>query len=325
MKAIVRERYGSAKVLELKEMEKPAPSDTQVLIKVHAASINSLDWRRMRAVPFLVRTGDGLLRPKDIRMGADVAGVVEAVGKEVTQFKPGDEVFGDVSAGAFAEYVCASEKHIALKPDGVSFEAAASAPVAALTALQGLRDHGNIQAGQQVLINGASGGVGTFAVQIAKSYGTVVTGVCSTRNQEVARSIGADHVVDYKKEDITQSGKQYDLIYDVAANYSVFSLRRVLKPGGTCIVTGFSTLAHMAQLMLLGGPAGKRAGQTIRSQGLALVKQEDLVTIGELLASKKIVPFIDGRYPLSDTAAAMAYYEEEHARGKIIISVDQPS
>lgn len=320
MKAIVREKYGSPRVLELREVEKPAPTATQVLIKVYAASINSLDWRRMRAVPFLVRTGDGLLRPKDIRMGADVAGVVEVVGKDVTQFKSGDAVFGDVS-GSFAEYVCASEKNIAQIPDGVSFEAAASAPIAALTALQGLRDHGNIQAGQKVLINGASGGVGTFAVQIAKADGAVVTGVCSPRNLEMVRSIGADHVVDYTREDFTRSGVQYDLIYDVAANYSVFSLRRVLKPGGTCIVTGFSTLAHMAHLMLLGGPAGKRAGQTIRSQGVAQVKQEDLVTIGELLASKKIEPFIDGRYPLSDTAEAMRYYEEEHARGKIIISV----
>lgn len=320
MKAIVRERYGSPEVLELRDMEKPSPEENEILIRVHAASINSLDWRRMRAVPFLVRMGDGMMRPKNIRMGADVAGVVEAVGGEVAQFQPEDRVFGDVSAGSFAEYVCATEKHVAPLPEGVTVEAAASAPVAALTALQGLRDVGKIEGGQSVLINGASGGVGTFAVQIARACGAEVTGVCSTRNLETARAIGAAHVVDYTKEDVTKSGQQFDLIYDVAANYSVYSLRRALKPGGMCVVTGFSSLAHMAHLMLLGGPAGKREGQTIRSQGLALVKQEDLVTIGEMLADKKILPVIDDVYPLSRTAEAFRYYEEEHPRGKIVIS-----
>jgi NADPH:quinone reductase-like Zn-dependent oxidoreductase len=314
MKAIIYREYGSADVLRLEDVEKPAPREDEVLVKVHAASVNSLDWRRMRAVPFLVRTDGGWLKPKDTRIGADIAGVVEAVGSNVKQFKPGDAVFGDVSAGAFAEFVCAKEKYVAIKPASVSFVAAASTPVAALTALQGLRDHGKIQAGQKVLVNGASGGVGTFAVQIAKSFGAEVTGVCRTRNLEMARSIGADHVIDYTKEDFTKSGQQYDLIYDVAANHSVFEYQRALNPNGICVVAGFTTMTHLFQVMLLGG-------KKIISMGSAKVDTNDLATIGELLESGKVVPVIDKIYPLSATAEALCHFEEEHARGKIIISV----
>lgn len=314
MKAIIYQEYGSANVLKLEDVAKPTPKENEVLVKVHAASLNSLDWRRMRAVPFLVRTDGGWLKPKDVRIGADIAGVVEAVGSEVKQFRPGDAVFGDVTAGAFAEYVCAKEKYIAIKPAGVSFEAAASTPVAALTALQGLRDHGKIQAGQQVLVNGASGGVGTFAVQIARSYGAEVTGVCRTRNLEMARSIGAEHVIDYTKEDFTISGQRYDLIFDVAANYSVFGYQRALKPNGICVVAGFTTMAHFVHVMLLGG-------KKIKSMGSAKVDTKDLAIIGDLLASGKIVPVIEKIYPLSATAEALRHFEEEHACGKIIISV----
>jgi NADPH:quinone reductase-like Zn-dependent oxidoreductase len=314
MKAIIYREYGPADVLKLEDVATPTPRAHEVLVKVHAASVNSLDWRRMRAVPFLVRTDGGWLKPKDIRIGADIAGVVEAVGSEVKQFRPGDAVFGDVTAGAFAEYVCAKEKYIAIKPESVTFEAAASTPVAALTALQGLRDHGKIQAGQQVLVNGASGGVGTFAVQIAKSFGAKITGVCRTRNLDMVRSIGADHVIDYTREDFTRSGKQYDLIFDVAANHSIFGYQRALKPNGICVVAGFTTMAHLIHVMLLGG--GK-----IRSMGSANVDTNDLAIIGDLLASNKIVPVIDKIYPLSETAGALRHFEEEHARGKIIISV----
>ena len=314
MKAIIYREYGPAGVLKLEEVEKPVPKENEVLVKVHAASVNSLDWRRMRAVPFLVRTDGGWLRPKDTRIGADIAGVVEAVGGNVTQFKPGDAVFGDVTVGAFAEYVCVKEKYIAIKPASVSFEAAASTPVAALTALQGLRDHGKIQAGQKVLVNGASGGVGTFAVQIAKSFGAEVTGVCRTRNLDMVRSIGAEHVIDYTKEDFTKNGQRYDLVFDVAANHTVFEYQRVLKPNGTCVVAGFTTMAHLIHVMLLGG-------RKIISMGSAKVDKDDLVVIGELLESGKIVPVIDKVYPLSKTTEALQHFEEEHARGKIIISV----
>ena len=314
MKAIIYREYGPADVLRLEDVEKPTPKEDEVLVKVHAASVNSLDWRRMRAVPFLVRTDGGWLKPKDIRIGADIAGVVEAVGSNVKQFEPGDAVFGDVTAGAYAEYVCANEKYIAIKPESVTFEAAASTPVAALTALQGLRDYGKVQPGQKVLVNGASGGVGTFSVQIAKLYGAEVTGVCSTRNLDMARSIGADHVIDYTREDFTRSGKQYDLIFDVAANHSIFGYQRALKPNGICVVAGFTTMAHLFHVMLLGG--GR-----IKSMGSAKVDTKDLAIIGDLLASGKIVPVIDKVYPLRKTSEALRQFEEEHARGKIIISV----
>jgi len=277
----------------------------------------------MRATPFLVRLDGGLLEPKDIRLGADVAGRIEAVGSNVKLFKPGDDVFGDVSTGGYAEYVCAPEKVLALKPANVSFEEAAATPMAALTALQGLRDKAQVQPGQKVLVNGASGGVGTFAVQIAKYYGAEVTGVCRTRNLEMARSIGADHVIDYTKEDFTKNGQQYDLIFDVAANRSVFAYKRALTPKGKCVVAGFSTLPHLFHIMLLGPRVSKTDGQEIGSMGIASVNNTDLVFIGGLLESRKVVPVIDGRYPLNQTTEALRYFEEEHARGKVVITVEQ--
>jgi NADPH:quinone reductase-like Zn-dependent oxidoreductase len=320
MKAIVHYEYGSPDVIKLIEAEKPTPNENQVLIKIHAASINSYDWRHMRASPFLVRTGGGWLKPKDIRLGADIAGTVEAVGGNVTLFKPGDEVFGDIGAGGYAEYACTSEKNLALKPANVSFEIAAATPMAALTSLQGLRDKGKIQAGQKVLVNGASGGVGTFAVMLAKYFGAEVTGVCRTRNLDMVRSLGADHVVDYTKEDFSKSGQRYDLIFDVAANRSVFAYKRVLIPQGKYVLAGFTTLPHMAHILLL-GPRVAKDGQEIGMMGMASISNTDLAFIGGLLESRKIVPFIDGTYPLSETAQAFRYYEKEHARGKIVIKV----
>ena len=320
MKAIVYYKYGSPDVLKHIDAEKPTPKEDQVLIKVHAASINSYDWRHIRAQPFLVRTSGGMLKPRDIRLGADIAGTVEAVGSNITLFKPGDEVYGDVSIGGYAEYVCTREKSLALKPANISFEEAAATPMAALTALQGLRNKGKIQAGQKVLVNGASGGVGTFAVQIAKYYGAEVTGVCRTRNLDMARSIGADHVIDYTKEDFTQSGKQYDLIFDVAASHSVFAYRRVLAPKGKYVMAGFSTMPHLIQVLLL-GPRVAKEDQEIGLMDTASMNYADLSFISELLESHKVVPVIDKTYPLNETAQAFRHYEEEHARGKIIIAV----
>src|SRR5215207_5552082 len=246
MKAIVYAEYGSPDVLQFKDVEKPAPKDNEVLVKVHAASANPADWHLMRAEPFLARLANGLLKPKNTKLGADVAGRVEAIGSNVTRLQVGDDVFGGMplsELGGFAEYVCAPEELLALKPARMTFEQAAAVPLAAFTALQGLRDKGQIQPGQRVLINGASGGVGTFAVQIAKSFGTEVTGVCSTRNLELVRSIGADHVIDYTQEDFTNNGQQYDLIYCAVGNRSVSDYKRALSPTGICVIAGFTSLS----------------------------------------------------------------------------------
>jgi NADPH:quinone reductase-like Zn-dependent oxidoreductase len=322
MKAILFTQYGSPDVLQLTEVEKPTPNENQVLVKVHTAAANPLDWHRMRAKPFLVRMGDGLRKPKNPKLGADIAGRVEAVGKNVTEFKPGDEVFGAIGAGGFAEYVCGREDRLELKPANCSFEQAAAAPVAAYTALQGLRDHGQIQPGQKVLVNGASGGVGHFAVQIAKSYGAEVTGVCSTRNLDMVRSIGADHVVDYTREDFTRTGQCYDLIYDATGNRSVFAYRRALKPQGRCVIAGFTSLPRWFEHMVLGPFVSKRGDKKIGMMGVSNANKEDLVFIKELLESGKVVPVIDRRYPLSETAEAIRYLEKGHARGKVIITVE---
>jgi NADPH:quinone reductase-like Zn-dependent oxidoreductase len=322
MKAIVHTTYGSPDVLQLKEVEKPLPQDHQLLIKVQAASVNTLDLT-LRG-PFLARilTG-GLLKPKDPRLGVDLAGRVEAVGSNVTQFQPGDEVFGR-GRGAFAEYVCAREEAVVLKPPALTFEAAAAVPVAALTALQGLRDKGQIQPGQKVLIQGASGGVGTFAVQMAKSFGAEVTAVCSTRNVDMVRSMGADHVIDYTQEDFTQSGQRYDLILAVNGYHPIFAYRRVLNPMGRYIMVGASK-AHiyqaLLQIMLL-GPVISRIGRQPMRFFITKPDQKDLVFIKELLEAGKVVPMIDRRYPLSETAEALRYLEEGHVRGKVVIIVD---
>jgi NADPH:quinone reductase-like Zn-dependent oxidoreductase len=274
----------------------------------------------MRGKPFLVRFSEGLRKPKDPRLGSDIAGRVEAVGSNVTQFKLGDEVFG-TCPGGFAEYASAREDRLALKPTNRSFEESAAVPVAAFTALQGLRDSGRIRAGQEVLVNGASGGVGTFAVQIAKSFGTEVTGVCSTRNLEMVRSIGADHVIDYTREDFTRDGPRYDLIYDAVGNRSVSAYKRALRPQGTCVIAGFSGLSRLFQHLIVGRLMSMTGNKKIGLMGLAKPNQKDLLIIKGLLEAGKVVPVIDRRYPLGETADAIRYLEAGHARGKVVISV----
>lgn len=322
MKAIVYHEYGSADVLKLEEIEKPAPRDNEVLIKVHAASVNPLDWRLMTGKPAFLRLFFGLHRPKQGRPGVDVAGEVEAVGANIKQFKPGDKVFGACS-GAFAEYVCTGESKIAPIPDNVTFEQAASVNVAALTALQGLRDKGHIQRGQKVLINGAAGGVGTFAVQLAKNFGAEVTGVCSTRNLELVKSIGADAVIDYTKEDFVNLPSRYDLILECVGNKSLSECRRVLTPRGRLVLVGGPHDPSMTDLLAI--PV-KALGLSLFSTKkvimfIAKASQNDLALVGELIATGKLTPVIDRRYSLNDTAAAVGYVEEGHARGKVVITV----
>jgi NADPH:quinone reductase-like Zn-dependent oxidoreductase len=279
MQAIVYTTYGSPDVLQLKEVANPTPKDNEVLIKVHAASANPLDWHLMRAEPFLARLENGLLKPKNTKLGADIAGRIEAIGRSVTQFQIGDEVFGAIfinELGGFAEYVCVPEELLALKPAKMTFEQAAAVPIAAFTALQGLRNKGQIQPGQKVLINGASGGVGTFAVQIAKSFGTEVTGVCSTRNLEMVRSIGADHVIDYTQADFTKNGQRYDLIFDAVGNRSVSDYKRALSPNGICAVAGFTTLSRLFQVIFLGAWVSKTGSKKIGMMETAVAPQDSV-------------------------------------------------
>lgn len=321
MKAIVRTQYGPPDVLQLTEVEKPTPKDNEVLIKLYAASVNPLDLFSMRGAP-AIRLIPGLRTPKHQILGCDVAGRVEAVGRHVKQFQPGDEVFGVTGSagGGFAEYVCAIEDNLALKPASLSFENAASVPVAAITALQGLRDKGRIQPGHKVLVDGASGGVGTFAVQIAKSFGAEVTAVCSTRNVDTARSIGADHVIDYTREDFTQSGQRYDLIMGANAHHSIFDYRRALSQGGIYVIVG-GGLARVFQAIVL-GPLLSRMGSKKVRFFIAKINQKDLVLLKDLLEAGRVVPVIDRRYPLSDAAEALRYLEEGHAQGKVVITVE---
>jgi NADPH:quinone reductase-like Zn-dependent oxidoreductase len=328
MKAIICTKYGSPDVLQLQEVEKPAPQDDEVLIKIHAASVNARDWRFMRAKPFFIRLmPGGFLQPKNKILGADVAGRVETVGRSVRQFKPGDEIFGYLPSatgrGTFAEYVCANENAITLKPTNLTFEQAAAVPVAAMTALQGIRDNGNIQPGQKVLINGASGGVGTFAVQIAKAFGAEVTAVCSTRNLEMVRSLGSDHVIDYKKEDFTRNGQHYDLILAANGYHPISDYLRALSPDGIYVVAGGS-MRQLFQAALQGRQNSKTGGQ--KTYVVSLVQsQKDLIFMKELLESGKVVPVIDGCYPLSEAAEALRYLGEGHAKGKVVISVEHSS
>jgi NADPH:quinone reductase-like Zn-dependent oxidoreductase len=322
MKAIRKCEYGT---VTLREVEKPVPTDDQVLIKVRASSLNAADGHLLRG-SFVMRPLTGMRKPKDSRFGIDCAGTVEAVGKNVTQFKPGDEVFGAVK-GAIAEYVCAPEQTLVTKPDNITFQEAASVAVAGLTALQGLRNQGNIRPGQKVLVNGASGGVGTFAVQIAKAFGAEVTAVCSPRNLEQARSIGADHVIDYTKEDFTIGDQRYDIIFDNVGNHTIAERRRVLTPNGICVLAGM-------------GSAGKHEGQWSRLAGnlksffvspfisqkfkffIAKLLQADLTVLRDLMQEGKVKPVIDRTYKLSETVDALAYLEEGHARGKVVITVE---
>ncbi len=320
MKAIVCTQYGPPDGLQFTEVAKPTPKDNEVLVKIHAASVNPIDSYLMRGPLFFLPMIGGLLKPKHKIPGCDIAGRVEAVGRHVKQFRPGDEVFGATSGGGFAEYVCAIEDKLALKPANLSFEDAAAVPVAALTALQGLRDMGRIQPGQKVLVDGASGGVGTFAVQIAKSFGAEVTAVCSTRNVDTARSIGADHVIDYTREDFTQSGQRYDLILGANAHHSIFDYRRALSRDGIFVMAGGS-LARIFQAMLL-APFLSRIGSKKMRFFIAKINTKDLVVLKDLLEAGKVVPVMDRRYPLSDAAEALRYREEGHARGKVVITVE---
>lgn len=318
MQAILQTSYGPPEVLQLAEVEKPAPTENQVLVKVQAASVNALEWRPFTMSPIFIRLIGGLRKPKDPRLGTDVAGQVEAVGSNVTEFQPGDEVFG-VAPGTFAEYVCAGKTKLALKPANLSFEAAAAIPVAAFTAAQGLRDRGQIQPGQKVLIYGASGGVGTFAVQIAKAFGAQVTALCSTRNLAMVRSLGADHVFDYSRENFTQKGECYDLILAVNGYCPILDYRRALCPAGTCVIVGGS-MAQVLQGLLL-GPLLSRTGNQKIGFMMAQTDQKDLVFMRELVEAGKVMPVIDRCYPLSEVPKALRYLIDEHAQGKVVITL----
>jgi NADPH:quinone reductase-like Zn-dependent oxidoreductase len=325
IKAIVHCEYGSPDVLKLEDVEKPVPNDNQLLVRVRAASVNPLDLT-IRG-PWLIRPLLGLRKPKDTRLGVDYAGTVEAVGKNVTNFKPGDDVFGGRN-GSIAEYVCVlSDRGVAPKPSKMTFEQAASAPVAALTALQGLRDKGKIQSGQKVLINGASGGVGTFAVQIAKSFGAEVTGVCSTRNVDLVRSIGADHVIDYTKEDFTKTDQRYDLIFDLVGNHSFSERRRILNPNGICVMAGIGGAGwHDGMAMRLVGELNAYLRSRFVSQKfisyIAQFNKKDMTVLADLMQSGQVKPVIDRTYKLSDVPEALRYLEQGHARGKVVVTVE---
>ncbi|MFF0062285.1 NAD(P)-dependent alcohol dehydrogenase [Streptomyces sp. NPDC005279] len=324
MKAIVQDRYGSPDVLEFREVDKPVAAGHEVLVRVRAAAVNARDWHLMRGDPYLARLVLGFRGPKTKIRGTDFAGQVEAVGKDVTRFRPGDEVFGEAD-GAFAEYVCASEDVMEPKPVGLTFEQAAAVPLAGNTALMGLRDLGRVQPGQKVLVNGASGGVGTFAVQIAKAFGAEVTGVCSTRNVDLVRSTGADHVIDYTREDFTRNGPRYDVVLDLVGNRALAECRRALTPAGTLVLSGGGVSEG-------GSPVGPM-GLILRGQALSrFVRQrllvltatpdkENLATLRELVERGKVSPVIDRTYPLSEVPEAIRYLEVEHARAKVVITV----
>ena len=322
MKAILYEKYGPPDVLQLKEVEKLTPKVNEVLVKVLAASINDWDWGVLRGVPFTNRLFFGLLKPKIKILGGDIAGRVEAAGRNIKQFKPGDEVYGDLSGsgfGGFAEYVCAREDALVMKPAGMTFEEAAAVPQAAILALQALRNKGQIQPGQKVLINGAGGGAGTFALQIAKSFGAEVTGVDSTRKLDIMRSIGAHHVIDYTQEDFTKKGQRYDWIIDFAAHHSVFDYYRSLSPRGIYVMVG-GAAARIFQVMLLGPLISMT---TSKKMGMLLHKpNKDMAIIEELFEAGKVKPVIDKRYPLSEVPGALRYFGEGLHRGKVVITVE---
>jgi NADPH:quinone reductase-like Zn-dependent oxidoreductase len=323
MKAIVRDRYGSPDVLELRDIDKPEIGDDEVLVRVHAAGVGRDVWHVMTGLPYPIRlAGYGLRSPKNPVIGSDVAGVVEAVGKDVSRFQPGDEVFG-IGKGSYAEYVCAREDKLAPKPANLTFEQAAVVAISGLTALQALRDHGRVEPGQEVLIIGASGGMGTFAVQIAKAFGTHVTGVCSTAKVEMVRSIGADHVIDYTREDFAEGDERYDLIVDIGGNSSLSRLRRVLAPEGTLVITGgegggrwLGGTDRQLRALALSPFVGQKLGTFVASEN-----HEDMLALKELIESGKVTPVIDRTYSLSETPEAIRYLENGHARGKVVITV----
>jgi NADPH:quinone reductase-like Zn-dependent oxidoreductase len=322
MKAIVYKRYGSPDVLELRDVDLPVVTDDGVLVRVRAASINPVDWHFMRGEPLIARMAFGLLKPKQTFLGVDVAGTVESVGKRVTMFRPGDEVFGSCD-GALAEFACAGAEHFVAKPAALTFEQAAAVPVAAVTALQALRDHGHVQPGQKVLINGASGGVGTFAVQIAKAFGAVVTGVCSARNMELVRSLGADTVIDYTQADFTQGQERYDLMLDIAGSRGWSQLKRVLDARATVVMVGgpssnpwLGPVSHLLNVRIASSGGSRKVASFV-----AKINQADLLVLQKLLEAGKVTPVVDRTYPLSETADAMRYLEAGHARGKVVITV----
>jgi NADPH:quinone reductase-like Zn-dependent oxidoreductase len=323
MKAIVYDQYGSPDVLELREVDKPVVEDGEVLVRVRAASANPADWHFMRGLPYVMRPQSGLRRPKKSVLGRDIAGQVEAVGKNVTEFRPGDEVFANVETGGFAEYTRVSKDLLVSKPANLTFEQAAAVPLAALTALQGLRDAGQVQPEQKVLIIGASGGVGTFAVQIAKSFGANVTAVCSTKNAEMVRSLGADHVIDYTREDYTQSGQKYDLIFQLAGTRSPSDCRRALTSKGTLVLSSgesggrwIGPVDRIIKAVVLSPFVSQKLGTFV-----AKAKREDLQFVKELIEAGKVEPVIDRTYSLSEVPEAIRYLEEGHARGKVVITV----
>ena len=326
MKAAVYSRYGPPDVVQIKDVEVPVPNDDEVLIKVHAASLNPADWHLMEGKPSFIRLfGLGLLKPKDTRLGRDVAGNVEAVGSKVNRFKPGDAVFG-ACLGAFAEYACASESRLAIKPDNVTFEQGASVAVAALTALQGLRDKGQIQPGHKVLINGAGGGVGTFAVQIAKSFGAHVTGVCSTRNVDMVRSIGADRIIDYNtQQDFTKSEQRYDLVFDLVANHSLSAFRRVLNPKGIYVGAGIgpggSTIGFFARAAITAPVLSRFVSQKFVIF-ITKITKDDLTVMRDLMETRKVTPVIERRYRLSEVPEAIRYLATGHAQAKLVIILE---
>jgi NADPH:quinone reductase-like Zn-dependent oxidoreductase len=324
MKAIVYHRYGSPDVLKCEEIEKPTAEDNEVLIKVRAASVNPADWHLMEGKPPFARLLFGLRKPKITRLGVDVAGQVEAVGKDVTKFKPGDEVFG-ACRGAFAEYACTSESSLVTKPNNVTFEQAGSVAVAGLTALQGLRNKGQIQPGEKVLINGAAGGVGTFAVQIAKWCGADVTGVCSTRNVEMVRSIGADRVIDYTQQNFVKSGQRYDLIFDLVANHSLSALRRVLNPKGIYVGAGIgpggSMIGFLARAALTAPVLSRFVSQKFVIF-ITKITKEDLTVMRDLMEARKVTPVIERRYRLNEVSEAIRYLATGHARAKLVITLE---
>ena len=324
MKAIVHRCYGSPDVIRYEDLPRPAPADNEILVKVQAASVNPLDWHYLEGTPYMLRIEAGFGKPDDPRLGVDFSGTVEAVGKSISRFKPGDEVFGG-KFGALAQYIVVREERaVALKPASVTHEQAAAVAIAGVTALQALRDNGHIHAGQNVLVNGASGGVGTFAVQIAKSFGANVTGVCSTHNVDLVRSIGADHVIDYTREDFTQGARRYDLIVDNVGSHSLLEYKRVMSPGGILVIIGSTTpgnwfgwLWKPLQAWVL-SPFTSQKFNTI----FAELNKDDLGLLAELMQSGKLTAVIDRTYKLSDSAEALRYLEKGHARGKVVVAVE---
>ena len=323
MQAVVYHRYGSPDVLELQEVPTPIPAEGQVLVRVHAASVNPYDWHFLRGMPSFLRLFIGMRRPKSPRLGADVAGIVEAVGANAAPFKPGDAVFG-TAKGSFAEYACAVASQLAVKPQEISFEQAACLPIAGITALQGVRDKGKVQTGQTVLINGAAGGVGTFAVQIAKSFGARVAGVSSTRNVELLRSIGADEVIDYTREDFARSGQHYDLFFDLVGNRSLTDCLRAVQPRGTYISCGGGG-PDRSTMNLLAGLLQNAVRSCFAKQKmpglLAKINREDLALLADLVQTGRVIPVVDRTYSLPQVAEAIRHVESGHARGKVVISV----